>query len=77
MEFTNQYKKIGWKNKSESLSTPLTENNLNHMDNGIYKAHEAIEEAYRELKTDIDLIKLLGFSIDNEGYVIQTIEEEE
>lgn len=72
-----EYDKTEWKNKSEGTSTPIDKKNLNHIEEGIYGTAKALDEAYRELKIDIDSMKLLGFSIDNEGYVIQTIEEEE
>lgn len=45
------YNKINWKNKSESLETPLGKTNLNHMDDGIYQIAEKIDVFYNELST--------------------------
>jgi len=43
------YNVIGWKNRSESLTTPLGKTNLNHMDEMIYNIVLQLNEAYNEL----------------------------
>lgn len=43
------YTPIGWKNRSESLETPLGKNNLNKMDLMIYNLVAQLQEAYNEL----------------------------
>lgn len=43
------YSKIGWKNRSEALTTPLGKTNLNKMDDMIYNLVVQLREAYNEL----------------------------
>jgi len=43
------YSKIGWKNRSEALTTPLGKTNLNKMDDMIYNLVIQLREAYNEL----------------------------
>lgn len=43
------YTEVHWKNKSESLETPLGKTRLNHMDSGIYNIAENLDIAYNEL----------------------------
>ena len=44
------YNRVNWKNKSESLETPLGKTNLNRMDDGIYQIAENLDVAYTELE---------------------------
>ena len=44
------YNRVNWKNKSESLETPLGQSNLNRMDSGIYQLAENLDVAYTELE---------------------------
>lgn len=43
------YVMVNWKNKSESLETPLGKTNLNRMDSGIYAIAENLDVAYNVL----------------------------
>jgi hypothetical protein len=43
------YNRVNWKNKSESLETPLGKANLNRMDSAIYNIAENLDIAYNEL----------------------------
>lgn len=45
------YTRVNWKNKSESLETPLGKTNLNRMDSAIYQIAENLDVAYNELDT--------------------------
>ena len=45
------YTRINWKNKSESLETPLGKTNLNRMDSAIYQIAENLDIAYNEMAT--------------------------
>lgn len=57
------YDRIFWKNKSESLDTPLGQSNLNHMDSAIYQIAENLDVVYNESSTG-------KFDISDAGKVI-------
>lgn len=46
------YNQVNWKNKSESLETPLGKTNLNRMDSAIYYIAQNLDVAYTELSTE-------------------------
>lgn len=46
------YVRVNWKNKSESLDTPLGKTNLNRMDSAIYSLAENLDVAYNELEAN-------------------------
>lgn len=46
------YNRINWKNKSESIDTPLGKTNLNRMDSAIYYIAQNLDVAYTELSTE-------------------------
>lgn len=43
------YSRVNWKNKSESLETPLGKTNLNRMDDGIHAIAENLDVVYSEM----------------------------
>ena len=43
------YTRVNWKNKSESLETPLGKTNLNRMDSAIYQIAENVDVVYNEM----------------------------
>lgn len=43
------YNRVKWKNKSDSLETPLGKSNMSRMDDGIYQIAENLDVAYTEL----------------------------
>ena len=45
------YNRVNWKNKSESLETPLGKTNLNRMDSAIFAIAENLDIAYNEFST--------------------------
>lgn len=45
------YDRIFWKNKSESLDTPLGQSNLSHMDSAIYQIADNLDVSYNEIST--------------------------
>lgn len=46
------YIRVHWKNKSESIDTPLGKTNLNRMDSAIYSIAEGLDVAYNELDAE-------------------------
>lgn len=46
------YIRVNWKNKSESLDTPLGKTNLNRMDSAIYQIAENVDVVYNELDSE-------------------------
>lgn len=45
------YNRVNWKNKNESLETPLGKSNLNRMDSAIFAIAENLDIAYNEFST--------------------------
>ena len=57
------YTRTNWKNKSESMTTPVGKTNMNHIEDGIYNIAENLDVAYNELDSG-------KFNESNAGKVI-------
>lgn len=53
MDYTKYvYQRVNWKNKSDSLETPLGKTNLNRMDSAIYNIAENLDIVYNKMSTE-------------------------
>ena len=65
MAYTNPYTKTPWSNGSTAVSA----NNMNHIEDGIYDAHEALENVYMKSEITISTTAAPSTGTPNTFYI--------